>query len=68
MDVQVHVECPINLATIQMGRDKAKQAVKTRHGGEDGGGRLFRCEGTGGGEDAGVDTPPIVEEVAYGYL
>ncbi len=31
-------------------------------------GRLFRCEGEGGDEDAGAHTPPIVEEVAYDYL
>jgi hypothetical protein len=43
MDAQDHVGCPIGLATIRMGRDKSKQAVETRDGGE-GGGRLFRGE------------------------
>ncbi len=47
-----------------MGRDEAEETVKVGHGGE-GGGDLFAGECTGGGEDARVYTPPVVEEVAY---
>ena len=46
-----------------MGRDEAEETVKAGHGGE-GGGDLFAGERTGGGEDARVYTPPVVEEVA----
>jgi hypothetical protein len=64
MDAQNHFGGPIDFAPIRMGRDKAEETVKAGHGGE-GGGCLFRCEGTGGGEDARVYTPPVVEEVAH---
>ncbi len=67
MDAQDHVGCPIDLATIRMGRDKAKEAVEARDGGE-GGGRLLRGEVAGRSEDASVHAPPVVQEVANGYL
>jgi hypothetical protein len=67
MDAQDHVGCPIDLATIRMGRDEAKEAIKARDGGE-GGGCLFRGEGAGRSEDASVHAPPVVQEVAHGNL
>ncbi len=67
MDAQDHVVCLIDLATIRMGRDKAKEEFKARDGGE-GGGRLFRGEGASRSEDASVHAPPVVQEVAHGYL
>ncbi len=59
MDAQDRVGCSIDLATIRMGRDKAKEAIEARDGGE-GGGRLFRGEGAGRIEDASVHAPPVV--------
>ncbi len=53
MDAQNHLGGSIDFAPIRMGEDKAEETVKAGHGGE-GGGCLFRCEGTGGGEDARV--------------
>jgi hypothetical protein len=44
MDAQDHVGCPIDLATIRMGKDKAKEAIEAGDGGK-GGGCLFRGEG-----------------------
>jgi hypothetical protein len=67
MDAQDHVGCPIDLATIRMVRDKAKEAVEVRDGGE-GGSRLFRGEGAGRSENSSVHAPPVVQEVAHGYL
>jgi hypothetical protein len=64
MDGQNHFGGPKDFASIRMGRHKAKETVKAGHGGEGGRG-LFRGESTGGGEDAGVYTPPVVEEVAH---
>ncbi len=49
---------PIDLATIRMGRDKAKEAVEARDSGE----------GAGRSEDASVHAPLVVQEVAHGYL
>ena len=64
MDAKDHIGSPIDLAPIRMGRDEAEETVKAGHGGE-GGGDLFAGERTGGGEDARVYTPPVVEEVAH---
>jgi hypothetical protein len=46
-----------------MGGDKAEETFKAGHGGEGGGG-LFGGQSTGGGEDARVYTPPVVDKVA----
>ena len=62
MDAKDHIGSPIDLAPIRMGRDEAEETVKAGHGGE-GGGDLFAGERTGGGEDARVYAPPVVEEV-----
>ena len=64
MDAKNHLGSPIDFAPIRMGRDEAEETVKAGHGGE-GGGDLFAGERTGGGEDARVYTPPVVEEVAH---
>ena len=64
MDAQNHLGGPIDFAPIRMGRDEAEETVKAGHGGE-GGGDLFGGERAGGGEDARVYTPPVVEEVAH---
>jgi hypothetical protein len=64
MDAQNHLGGPIDFAPIRMGPDKAEKTVKARNGGE-GGGDLFRSERAGGGEDARVYTPPVVEEVTH---
>jgi hypothetical protein len=67
MDAKDHIGSPKDLASIRMGGDEAKKAVKAGHGGEGGGG-LFRGEGACRGDDARVHAAPVVEQVAYCYL
>ena len=64
MDAQNHLGGPIDFAPIRMGRNEAEEAAEASYGGE-GGRNLFRGESAGGGEDARVYTPPVVEEVAH---
>ncbi len=69
MDAKDHVGGPIDLASIRMRGDEAKETVTAGHGGEGGGDLgLFHGEGACRGEDARVYAVPVVEQVAYCYL
>jgi hypothetical protein len=67
MDAKDHIGSPIDLASIRMRGDEAKETVKAGHSGEGGGG-LFRGESTGRSEDASIRAAPVVEQVAHCYL
>ncbi len=52
---------------VGVGSSVAEEAVEAGHGVRRGVG-LYGAEGAGGGEETGVDSTTIVQQVAYGYL
>jgi hypothetical protein len=66
MDAKDHIGIPIDLASIRMRGDEAKETVKVDHG-KEGSGDLFSGERAGGRQDASVHTAPTVEQVAHCY-
>jgi hypothetical protein len=66
-NVEDHVGVAENIALIAVSRDISQQTVELGHG-VGGGAGLGPGEVAGGGQDPSVDTPAIVQQIAYGYL